>query len=123
MSSSVMPRPAIKLGDHWKSVSCWPIDCSTKYGRQKFITPRHVADLQLHRHVRDDLVERDDPRNELRIGVERLDFQRERQQIVPGFAIAVKHARHEALHERALDIGEVAKLVREPARTAEQGGR
>ena len=24
MSSSVMPRPATTVGDHWKSVSCWP---------------------------------------------------------------------------------------------------
>src|SRR5947209_4549513 len=39
MSCSVIPRPAVTLGDHWKSDSWVPTCWSTWYGRQKFMTP------------------------------------------------------------------------------------
>ncbi len=48
MSTSVIPRPATTLGDHWKSESCGPICCSTRYGRQKFITPVMSPTLSSH---------------------------------------------------------------------------
>src|ERR1700681_254107 len=48
ISCSVIPRPAVTLGDHWKSDSWVPTCCSTWYGRQKFITPDMSPTLSSH---------------------------------------------------------------------------